>query len=127
MDVIAIEEFVGVGWEPASNLSVTPEKVQESAHSKGPEESLKVAAQLKLEGNVSKLFLEGFYDPRVGRMHLNGCRDLQRDARAPLKFLHDSGDLEDGFDCLIEVKVEYPPTNVRWFINPTMKIIVKSQ
>lgn len=126
MDVIAIEEFVGVDWVQASNTSVIPEDVRESPHSEGPEEEkffLKVAAQLKVEGNFSNLFVEGLYDPRVGRMYLMGCRDV----RAPWSVLHDSGDLEDGLDCLVEVKLEYPPTNARWFINPTVKLSVTSK
>lgn len=59
----------------------------------------------------------------VGIMYLPGCRDV----RAPWEVLHETGDLQDGFDCLVEVKVEYPPTNARWFRNPTVKISVKSQ
>eukprot|EP01018_Ginkgo_biloba_P004091 Gb_23466 [translate_table: standard] len=131
LDVIAIEEFVGVDWVQTSNTSSIPENLQESSRSKGaPEEEkffLRVAAQLKVEGNFSggvlKLFVEGLYDPRVGRMYLIGCRDV----RAPWMVLHDSGDLEDGLDCLVDVKVEYPPTNARWFMNPTVKLSVISQ
>jgi hypothetical protein len=125
LDVIAIQEFVGVEWEQASYTSVIPEEVRESPHSKGAEEekSLKVDAQLKLEGNISKIFLEGLYHPRAGKMYLMGCRDV----RAPWKVLHDIGDLHDGFDCLIEVKVEYPPTNARWSINPTVILSITSQ
>lgn len=130
LDVIAIEEFVGVGWDNGSNFSLISEEVPESPHSKGPEQEkyLKVAAQLKMEGKLSNLFLEGLYYPRVGKMHLIGCRDVRRNFRAPWwRVLHETGDLQDGFDCLIEVKVEYPPTNARWFRNPTVKLSVKSQ
>ena len=41
--------------------------------------------------------------------------------------MHDSDDLENGLDYLVEVKVEYPPTNARWLINPTVKISVTSK
>lgn len=126
VDIIAIEEYVGVDWVQAANTKVIPEDVREPPQSEGPEEEkyfLKVAAQLKVEGNFTNLFVEGLYDPRVGRMYLIGCRDV----RAPWNVLHDSGDLEDGLDCLVEVKLEYPPTNARWFVNPTMKLSVTSK
>ncbi|XP_057873581.2 uncharacterized protein LOC131079599 [Cryptomeria japonica] len=126
LDVIAIDSFVGVDWVQASNVSSMTENTTRSSPSKGPEEEkffLNVAAQLKMEGNFSKLFIEGLYDPRVGKMYLIGCRDV----RAPWNVMHDSGDLEDGLDCLVNVKVEYPPTNARWFMNPTVTISVTSQ
>ncbi|KAH0457688.1 hypothetical protein IEQ34_013003 [Dendrobium chrysotoxum] len=88
---------------------------------------LNVSAQLTLSekpySNVSLLYLEGLYNPIDGKMYLIGCRD----ARASWKILFDSMDLEDGLDCLIEVKVEYPPTTARWFMNPMAKVFITSK
>ncbi|KAI0502290.1 hypothetical protein KFK09_017237 [Dendrobium nobile] len=88
---------------------------------------LNVSAKLSLSekpySNVSLLYLEGLYNPIDGKMYLIGCRD----ARASWKILFDSMDLEDGLDCLIEVKVEYPPTTARWFMNPMAKVFITSK
>ncbi|KAL5729461.1 hypothetical protein ACHQM5_002408 [Ranunculus cassubicifolius] len=88
---------------------------------------LNVSAQLTLTGmyntNISLLFLEGLYDSRVGKMYLIGCRDV----RASWKILFESRDLQNGLDCLIEVKLEYPPTTARWLVSPTAKISISSQ
>lgn len=88
---------------------------------------LNVSAQLSLTGkgysNFSAFFLEGIYDPHVGKMYLIGCRDVQ----ASWKVLYQSYDLEDGMDCLIEVVVAYPPTTTRWLVNPTATISIESQ
>ncbi|XP_027191538.1 uncharacterized protein [Cicer arietinum] len=88
---------------------------------------LNVSAQLSLGGkgysNFSTLFLEGLYDPHVGKMYLIGCRDV----RASWNVLYQSYDLEDGMDCLIEVVVSYPPTTTRWLVNPTAAISIESQ
>lgn len=105
------------GWTPATPKAVSTEK----------ELLLNVSAELTLSGksysNVSVLFLEGLYNPIDGKMYLIGCRDV----RASSKILFESMDLEVGLDCLIEVKVEYPPTTARWLINPTAKISIASQ
>ncbi|KAL3535799.1 hypothetical protein ACH5RR_004260 [Cinchona calisaya] len=69
--------------------------------------------------NISKLFLEGLYDPLAGEMHLIGCRRITVDAR--------NLNLERGFDCLIEVKIEYPDETSRWLINPKAEITITSQ
>lgn len=88
---------------------------------------LNVSAQLSLSGkgysNFSMLFLEGLYDPHVGKMYLIGCRDV----RASWSVLYQSYDLEAGMDCLIEVVVSYPPTTTRWLVNPTATISIESQ
>ncbi|KAL5729460.1 hypothetical protein ACHQM5_002407 [Ranunculus cassubicifolius] len=88
---------------------------------------LNVSAQLTLTGmnnsNISLLFLEGLYDSHVGKMYLIGCRDV----RASWKILFESRDLQNGLDCFIEVKLEYPLTTDRWLLNPTAKISISSQ
>ncbi|KAG1335526.1 hypothetical protein COCNU_03G016450 [Cocos nucifera] len=108
---------VSKGWTPATTKAVSTEK----------ELLLNVSAEITLSGqpysNVSVLYLEGLYNPVDGKMHLIGCRDV----RASWKILFESMDLEDGLDCLIEVKVEYPPTTARWLVNPTAKISIASQ
>lgn len=88
---------------------------------------MNVSAQLMLfgdaYGNFSTLYLEGLYDPSVGKMYLVGCRDV----RASWQILFESMDLEEGLDCLIEVVVSYPPTTSRWLVNPTAEISIASQ
>ncbi|PON89421.1 hypothetical protein TorRG33x02_147720 [Trema orientale] len=86
-----------------------------------------VSAQLFISrskyNNSSVLFLEGYYDQRVGKMYLVGCRDV----RASWEILHDSIDLEAGLDCLIDVIVSYPPTTDRWLVDTNAKISIASQ
>ncbi|XP_057772946.1 uncharacterized protein LOC130992363 isoform X2 [Salvia miltiorrhiza] len=87
---------------------------------------LNVSGQLNLVGNrysnFSSLFVEGIYDPHVGKMYLVGCRDV----RASWKTLYESMDLEAGLDCLVEVMISYPPTTARWLVNPTARISITS-
>ncbi|KAK1281921.1 hypothetical protein QJS10_CPB22g01018 [Acorus calamus] len=76
---------------------------------------LNVSAYLSLRGhpnmNDSSLSLEGLYNPFDGKMYLIGCRDVSIAT----------------MDCLIQVKVEYPPKNVWSFIIPTAKVSITSQ
>nr|XP_043619596.1 uncharacterized protein LOC122591389 [Erigeron canadensis] len=67
--------------------------------------------------HVSKLYLEGVYDQRVGKLYLIGCRKVD----------YDHVDLERGLDCKIEVTIQYSAVNTRWLINPTAKITIFSQ
>ncbi|GJR44252.1 nucleolar protein [Tanacetum coccineum] len=67
--------------------------------------------------HVSRLYLEGVYDQRVGKLYLIGCRKVD----------FDHVDLERGLDCRIEVTIEYSPINTRWLINPSAKISIVSQ
>ncbi|KAL1089186.1 hypothetical protein V6Z11_D07G003100 [Gossypium hirsutum] len=62
--------------------------------------------------DVSELSLEGVYDPSLGEMHLVGCR----------KALIESMGIERGQDCLISVKIQYPPLNLKLWKKPTAKI-----
>ncbi|KAL3633005.1 hypothetical protein CASFOL_025989 [Castilleja foliolosa] len=89
---------------------------------------LNVSGHLKLAGehyntNFSLLFVEGIYDPHVGKMYLVGCRDV----RADWKTLYESMDLEAGLDCLVEVIVSYPPTTASWLVNPTARVSIASK
>ncbi|KAG8487452.1 hypothetical protein CXB51_016218 [Gossypium anomalum] len=67
--------------------------------------------------DVSELSLEGVYDPSLGEMHLVGCR----------KALVGSMGIERGQDCLISVKIQYPPLNLQLWKKPTAKITINSQ
>lgn len=67
--------------------------------------------------NISKLTMEGLYDPSTGEMHLIGCRKI------PAKPA-ESSDTERGYDCLI---VLYAAKSMKWLINPTAKITITSQ
>ncbi|VAH58292.1 unnamed protein product [Triticum turgidum subsp. durum] len=84
---------------------------------------LNVSAELTLSGspylNVSALFLEGVYNPVDGRMYLIGCRSIY----APWRAFSAMGALEDGMDCSIEMRVDYPPTTAQWLINPAAKFV----
>ncbi|CAO2037879.1 unnamed protein product [Urochloa humidicola] len=71
---------------------------------------------------VPVMSVEGVFNPEDGRMHLIGCRNVH----APWRVLSKIRDLEDGMDCSIEVTVEYPPTTMRWLINPVAKVTVGS-
>ncbi|XP_077225419.1 uncharacterized protein LOC143858612 [Tasmannia lanceolata] len=127
MEVLSLGPLFGRYWSSQNESSVVGEK-QFHAKPKSTEQLLlNVSAELTLSGkpdsNVSVLFLEGLYDPMVGKMYLIGCRDV----RASWNILFESMDLEGGLDCLIEVKVEYPPTTALWLMNPTVKISITSQ
>ncbi|GMI94787.1 hypothetical protein like AT1G52780 [Hibiscus trionum] len=67
--------------------------------------------------NISELSLEGLYDPILGEMHLIACR----------KALVASIGIEGGQDCLISVKIQYPPVNLQWWQKPIAKIAISSQ
>ncbi|KAL5975224.1 hypothetical protein ACLOJK_031903 [Asimina triloba] len=128
MEVISIGSLFGRYWS-FRNYSTIDEESSLHAKAELTEQQLllNVSAQLRLDGeqyiNASVLFLEGLYNPVVGKMYLIGCRDV----RASWEVLFESNDLEGGLDCLIEVKVEYPPTTARWLVNPTVKISITSQ
>lgn len=127
MEILSLGPLFGRHWSgnvsAIENENAHYDKVQYSEK----ELLLNVSAQIGLTGktydNFSVLFVEGLYNPLVGRMYLIGCRDV----RASWKILQDSMDLEAGLDCLIEVTVSYPPTTARWLVNPTAKILISSQ
>uniref|UniRef100_A0A0E0MS38 RING-type E3 ubiquitin transferase n=1 Tax=Oryza rufipogon TaxID=4529 RepID=A0A0E0MS38_ORYRU len=108
-----------VGQSMASSSSSTTTKLDATA-------ILNVSAELTISGdayvNVSTLSLEGVYNPVDGRMYLIGCRRIQ----APWRAFSAMGGVEEGMDCSIEVRVEYPPTTARWLINPTAKVHIAS-
>ncbi|KDO58234.1 hypothetical protein CISIN_1g044148mg, partial [Citrus sinensis] len=128
MEIITLGPLFGHYW---SSRNFSTREVETHYHTKAEYTEkqllLNVSAQLSITeksySNFSVLFLEGLYDPHVGKMYLVGCRDV----RASWKILFDSMDLEAGLDCLIEVVVSYPPTTSRWLVNPTAKIYIASQ
>lgn len=126
-------EFPGMpgelgGGKASSWTSSQSESSSTTSSSSQPAESslLNVSAEVSLSGNpygnVSSLFLEGVYNPVNGRMYLIGCRSIQatRQTFSTLK------EVEDGMDCSIEMRVDYPPTTARWLINPTVKVHIAS-
>ncbi|CAK9174672.1 unnamed protein product [Ilex paraguariensis] len=128
MEILALGPLFGRYWA-LRNGSNTEEETPYHAKAEYNEKQLllNVSAQLSLIGipysNFSVLFLEGLYDPLVGKMYLIGCRDV----RASWKILYESMDLEAGLDCLIEVVMSYPPTTSRWLVNPAARISISSQ
>ncbi|KAL3824326.1 hypothetical protein ACJIZ3_020355 [Penstemon smallii] len=121
MEILSIGPLFGRYW-PLQNVSENP-----SPEMTEKELLLNVSGQINLVGNTysnfSSLSVEGIYDPHVGKMYLIGCRDV----RASWKILYESMDLESGLDCLVEVVISYPPTTVRWLVNPTARISITSQ
>lgn len=127
MEILSLGPLFGRYWS-SQNESAVDEDIPFHAKAESTERQLllNVSAQLTLTGkpykNISLVFLEGLYDPPVGKMYLIGCRDV----RASWKILFESMDLQNGMDCLIEVKIEYPPTTARWVMNPTAQISLSS-
>ncbi|KAJ4718246.1 DUF2921 family protein [Melia azedarach] len=128
MEILSLGPLFGRYWS-SGNFSTKEEETPYHTKAEYTEKQLllNVSAQLSLAGdsygNFSVLFLEGLYDPHVGKMYLVGCRDV----RASWKILYESMDLEAGLDCLVEVVVSYPPTTARWLVSPTAKISIASQ
>lgn len=126
LEILSVGPLFGRYW---SNGSTTEAETPYHTKAEYTEKQLllNVSAQLTLTGkaynNFSVLFLEGLYDPHVGKMYLVGCRDV----RASWKILFASMDLEAGMDCLIEVVVSYPPTTARWLVDPTARISINSK
>ncbi|RLM84383.1 hypothetical protein C2845_PM04G30570 [Panicum miliaceum] len=90
---------------------------------------INVSAELMVFGDpwvtTSVMSLECVYDPEDGRMYLIGCRDVGHPWRN-VPTTTSAGDLEDGMDCSVEVKVEYPPTTTHWFIWSAVKVHIAS-
>ncbi|MCO5570760.1 hypothetical protein L7F22_024488 [Adiantum nelumboides] len=133
LDVVAIDEHVRLHWvQPVYSTVVSPEGLPNVADDEGgdkkiSEDSYKVAVQLKVKDNygdkVVAVSAEGMYDPTIGKMYLVGCREVV----VPWQMLQKDVKLvEDGLDCLIQFKLEYPPTNARWLMNPTVGLTVTS-
>lgn len=126
MEIVSLGSLFGRLWSNGSNIE---EETPYHAKSEYIEKQLllNVSAQLmiteKTYKNFSVIFVEGLYDPHVGKMYLVGCRDV----RASWKILFESMDLEAGLDCLIEVVVSYPPTTAQWLTNPTARISIASK
>ncbi|XP_063949372.1 uncharacterized protein LOC108221142 [Daucus carota subsp. sativus] len=128
LDILSLGSLFGRYWSSRNNTRAEDEAPYHAkAEYTEKQLLLNVSAQLGIDGksyhNFSMIFLEGLYNPLVGKMYLIGCRDV----RATWKILFDSMDLEAGLDCLVEVVVSYPPTTARWLVNPTAKISISSQ
>lgn len=87
---------------------------------------LNISAHFTLGGeshvHISVLYLEGLYNPLLGKAFLISCRDISLS-----QGVVNITSLENGMDCLIEVIVEYSPKTARWLRNPTSKISITSQ
>lgn len=121
-------EFPGMPGELGGGKasSWTPPHPESSSSQPAESALLNVSAELSLSGNpyanVSSMFLEGVYNPANGRMYLIGCRSIQATRQA----FPTLTEVEDGMDCSIEMRVDYPPTTARWLINPTVKVQIAS-
>lgn len=129
MEVISLGPLFGRYWSLQNDSHVERSSFHAKSEYTEKQLLLNVSAQLSLNAkdsivsNLSTIFLEGLYDPHVGRMYMAGCRDV----RASWEILSESMDLESGLDCLIEAVMSYPPTTARWLINPTASISISSQ
>ncbi|ESQ30155.1 hypothetical protein EUTSA_v10011203mg [Eutrema salsugineum] len=130
MDVLSLGPLFGLFWRTSNSSVVELEQTspyRTKAQYTEKQLLLNVSAQITLTGdgfgNFSVLYLEGLYDEHVGKMYLVGCRDV----RASWKVLFESGDLEAGLDCLIDVVVSYPPIKSRWLADPTAKVSISSR
>ncbi|XP_022850966.1 uncharacterized protein LOC111372791 [Olea europaea var. sylvestris] len=128
MEILSVGPLFGRYWSSENGSSFQNEISQpDTTEYTEKQLLLNVSAQLNLAekeySNISALFVEGIYDPRVGKMYLIGCRDV----RASWKILYESMDLEAGLDCLVELVISYPPTTARWLVNPTARISISSQ
>ncbi|RDX97686.1 hypothetical protein CR513_19517, partial [Mucuna pruriens] len=129
MEILSIGPLFGRYWYAQNGSTSEQETPYHATAAEFTEKQLliNVSAQLSITGkgysSFSVLFLEGLYDPHVGKMYLIGCRDV----RASWKVLYQSYDLEAGMDCLIQVVVAYPPTTTRWLVNPRATISIESQ
>ncbi|XP_044481159.1 uncharacterized protein LOC123207763 [Mangifera indica] len=127
MDILTLGPLFGRYWSSSNFTNDEETPYHAKAEYTEKQLLLNVSAQLSIIGisysNFSAIFLEGLYDPHVGKMYLVGCRDV----RASWNILFESMDLESGLDCLIEVVVSYPPSTSRWLVNPTATISISSQ
>uniref|UniRef100_A0A0D9UXF8 RING-type E3 ubiquitin transferase n=1 Tax=Leersia perrieri TaxID=77586 RepID=A0A0D9UXF8_9ORYZ len=131
LEVLSLGSLVGrISPSPSSSFPGTPAAVNAVSSSSPPSSDatavLNVSAELTISGdaytNVSTIALEGVYNPVDGRMYLIGCRSIT----LPWKVFSSLTEVNDGMDCSVEVKVEYPPTTARWLINPTAKVHITS-
>lgn len=126
MDVLTLGPLFGRDWFSGNFTANDETPYYTKATYTEKQLLLNVSTQLRLltgpNSNFSELFLEGLYDQHVGKMYMIGCRDV----RASWKVLSESMDLEDGFDCSIEVIISYPTTTARWLANPSAKISISS-
>ncbi|KAG2646415.1 hypothetical protein PVAP13_2KG508100 [Panicum virgatum] len=135
LEMLSVEQAVGPITPPSfwHGSSMAPPGVsgqpdEEPAAGSGQPQLLNVSAELRIVGKpfgfgwTTALSLEGVYNPEDGRMFLIGCRDV----RFPGRNVSTSRDLEEGMDCSVEVKVEYPPTTTYRLIGSTAKVHITS-
>ncbi|XP_057829858.1 uncharacterized protein LOC131040917 [Cryptomeria japonica] len=123
LDIIAMDKFVGTDLSNPSYGAGQSCLLKQEQISQEKRPLLKVAAQLKLQGifpTLFKLSVEGAYDPQTGKMNLVGCRDIR--ARTEILNSNSSIDVEDGLDCQIELKLQYPPTKFKVLIDRSVKV-----
>ncbi|KAJ0075262.1 hypothetical protein Patl1_34348 [Pistacia atlantica] len=104
MEILSLGPLFGRYWSSSNFTKDEETPYHTKAEYTEKQLLLNVSAQLSIIGisysNFSAIFLEGLYDPHVGKMYLAGCRDV----RASWNILFESMDLESGLDCLIELQ-----------------------
>ncbi|KAH9319024.1 hypothetical protein KI387_020793, partial [Taxus chinensis] len=83
----------------------------------------RIAAQIEFPGDYSvdfSIFAEGVYDSTAGKLYLIGCKDV----RSRSNIFNISSNVENGFDCQVQVQVKYLSFNT--FVKPTVDISICS-
>ncbi|KAF0908407.1 hypothetical protein E2562_025077 [Oryza meyeriana var. granulata] len=127
LDVLSVGPLVGSYSPPFHGGPSTPVARNEIDGSvEQQQQMMNVSAVFTLSGKVfgwgPVMSLEGMYNQEDGRMYLIGCRNVE----APWRMVSTSRHLEDGMDCSIEVRVEYPPKTTRWMFSPTATVYISS-
>ncbi|RVW77118.1 hypothetical protein CK203_047764 [Vitis vinifera] len=127
MEVLSIGSLFGRHWAHFRDFSHKEEpQILTNSDSTKQDQLLNISAHFTLSGeshaHISVLYLEGLYNPLLGKAFLIGCRDIPL-SQGSINITS----LESRMDCLIEVKVEYSSKTTRWLINPTAKVSITSQ
>ncbi|PAN14640.1 hypothetical protein PAHAL_2G426000 [Panicum hallii] len=131
LEMLSVEQAVGPitppsFWHGSSMVPGDSGQPDEEPASSVRRSLWNVSAELRIVGKpfgwMTALSLEGVYNPEDGRMFLIGCWDV----RLPGRNVSMSRDLEEGMDCSVEVKVEYPPTTTYRLIGSTAKVHITS-
>ncbi|KAL2633671.1 hypothetical protein R1flu_005150 [Riccia fluitans] len=138
-DIVAIDEYLPFLWSgffqtassevavPAVNDSIrTDTDPTVTNRLKEKRKYLNIAGTLSITQpfvwKEFKVFTEGLYNPKDGKMYMVGCRSVT----APWEVIHEVWNLDEGMDCDIEVVLIYPATFASWLSNPSVRVVIKS-
>ena len=126
MEILSLGSLLGRHWSFRDFSHKEESKILTNSDSTKRGQLLNISAHFTLSGesyiHISVLYLEGLYNPLLGKAFLIGCRDIPL-SQGPMNITNP----ESRMDCLIEAKVEYSSKTTRWLINPTARISITSQ